>query len=236
MRDVLRGIVLQIRDVDSAGEMLLYRNDEEREFLKSWLERAEPEISPPEETFSSRTSPDSEDKTATESVAVMIDNCKKCANVFNRKAGWGSGLNHLMIVFNFPGNIDKIEKKNLAEESKALFKKMMGAINITLSECYITNMIKCDTDDSLNRPGLMYKNCDILLRHEIREMKPDVIVVMGNASAMTRLRYEETEGKNIVWHEIDHPMILLKNPELKTSAWETLQKLKMCLNKSASHV
>jgi hypothetical protein len=37
------------------------------------------------------------------------------------------------------------------------------------------------------------------------------------------------ENKNISWHKIDHPLTLIKNPDLKRSAWTELQKIKIII-------
>lgn len=198
----------------SNGRLLLFRGDEELAVLKRWLEE--------KSSAASDESLTGQKPQADESVASMISACEKCGNVYNRKTGRGSGDSGIMIILNMPGSIDRIEKKKLREESGDLLKKMMEAIKVNLEGCYITNMIKCETDDSFNRPGLMFRNCEYLLKREIAEIEPGIILVMGDDMPLTKIKHENT---GIKWFKVDHPMKMIKDPSLKNQAWKTLQEM-----------
>lgn len=194
--------------------LLLYRDADELAFLKKWIsEKAGTNtekaglISPPKN----------------DSLIEMVNKCVKCGNVENKKAGFGTGENGILILLNTPAGISRSERDKLKESSKDLLMKMLGAINLDLKKCYITNLIKCDAENSYKRPGLMLKNCELILQREMREFKPHIIIVMGDDIPIKKMI---NENKNINWYTIEHPLSLIKNPELKKSAWTVLQKIK----------
>ncbi len=213
MNNIYSDLLLYINSLSSQGMLLLHRGNDELVFLKNWLwgkEKIKPGGNCP--------NPASLDDTLPE----MVKNCKKCGNVANKKFGFGTGENGIMILFNTPTGISNNEREKLKESSKELLIRMLEAIKIDLKKCYTTNLIKCDADSSFKRPGLMLKNCEPILLREISEHKPRVLIVMGDDIPVKKLM---NENKKINWHRIDHPLTLIKNPELKKSAWAELQKI-----------
>ncbi len=208
-----------LNSINSRGMLLLYRDADELAFLKKWIsEKAGTNtekaglISPPKN----------------DSLIEMVNKCVKCGNVENKKTGFGTGENGIMILLNTPAGISRSERDKLKESSKDLLMKMLGAINLDLKKCYITNLIKCDAENSFKRPGLMLKNCELILQREMREFKPRIIIVMGDDIPIKKMI---NENKNINWYTIEHPLSLIKNPELKKSAWTVLQKIEKIIYK-----
>ena len=113
-----------------------------------------------------------------------------------------------------------------------LLRKMMEAIEIELEKCYITNLIKCEVKDSLTRPGLMFKNCEPILKKEIYKFKPKTIIVMVDDTPIKKIINENIK---INYYNMDHPVTLIKTPKLKRTAWEVLQKAGIQLKKSSSN-
>jgi uracil-DNA glycosylase family 4 len=219
MNSIYTDLVSYINSHEERGTLLLYRGEDELAFLKKWV--------------SSQYATNQEGKEETrqdDSLAGMLKRCVKCGKVENKKAGFGTGENSIMILLNMPASISRTEKDKLKDESKELLRKMMAAIHVDISKCYITNLIKCDSDTSFNRPGILLKNCEPILLREIAEYKPDIIIVMGDDLPLRKMM---NENKSISWHKIDHPLNLIKKPELKKSAWTTLQKIEIII-KSAS--
>lgn len=195
------------------GRLLLFRGEEELADLKKWLK---------DKSAAAVEAPAGQDVRSDDSIESMISACEKCKNIYNKKTGKGSGESGIVIILNLPGHIDKTERKNLKKESGELLKKMMDAVNVNLGNCYITNMIKCETDDSFNRPGLMFRNCETLLRREIAVIEPEIILVMGDDMPLIKIKHE---NPGIKWFKVDHPMSMIKNPSLKSPAWKTLQQM-----------
>ncbi len=207
MNNFYAGLSDYIKSHNPNERLLLFRGDEELNFLKQWISFKEEPVKASE--------PISDN-----SLPGIVKNCIKCGHVENKKMGFGTGKNRIMIILNTPSAVSRVDIDRLRDESKELLKKMLGAISVDIKDCYITNLIKCEAGTSLNRPGLMLKNCEFILKREIQEYDPFYIIVMGDDISVKRM----INGKiSIKLYKIEHPITLLKNPALKKTAWAILQ-------------
>ena len=150
----------------------------------------------------------------------LIEKCDLCNDVEERKFGLGSGGNRVMVILNAPRLVDILEKKVHKKESVELLKKILHAGNLAFNECYITNLVKCEIRDSLTKPSQIVKNCETIISKEIDIMKPRIAIVFGDILPLQKII---KETRDIYWYNIDHPITLIKNPELKRPAWNTLK-------------
>ena len=127
-----------------------------------------------------------------------------------------------MIILNSPGLLSEAEKNKLKKDSLDLLKKIISSMKLDFKECYITNLIKCDSTDPLASPGNMIENCRVVLESEIREMLPHIIIVMGEIFPVQHLVRADND---IVWFQVEHPVTLIKNPEMKRQVWHTLKNV-----------
>ncbi|MCP4134656.1 MAG: hypothetical protein GY754_27020 [bacterium] len=200
-----------IRKEIAANRLIAYRGDEEFEYLAAWLQYEPPR--------GEQESP-AQNPTQESSLEEMLANCSKCSDIAERKKPFGNGSNRVMIILNAPRLINKIEKDLFRKESVVLLKKMVSAVKLSFNECYITSLIKCESTDVLVTPGQMIKNCGAILKKEIECIQPKLILVMGDILPMQKMINEST---SLSWFNIEHPITLLKNPELKRPAWNTLK-------------
>lgn len=207
MKDVYRELSLYINAMNAKRRLLLFKGEDESIFLKEWIN-------------GKKASDIGERAFVDETIREMTKNCTKCKNVHDKKLGHGSGDNGIMIILNISKSISNVERRIQDSESTDLLKRMIKAIDIDIDNCYTTNLIKCESRDSLMRPSLMFKNCNHILRREIQEVNPKVVIVMGDDNPLKKM---VNEYNTISWHQIEHPLTLLKKPELKKSAWETLK-------------
>lgn len=219
MNSIYTDLSSYINSLNSRRMLLLYRGGEELAFLKKWIQ---------EQADTNTENAVTDSNPENDSLSDMVKKCVRCGNVENKKPGFGSGENGIMILLNTPAGISRSEREKLNTDSKELLAKMLGAINIDLKKCYITNLIKCEAENSFKRPGLMLKNCELILQREIKEYHPHIVIVMGDDLPVKKMINEK---KDINWHRIEHPLILLKKPELKKSAWITLQKIEKIIGK-----
>ncbi|MBN2401533.1 MAG: hypothetical protein JXN64_03960 [Spirochaetes bacterium] len=219
MNSIYTDLSSYINSLNSRRMLLLYRDGEELAFLKKWIQ---------EQAYTNTENAVTDSNPENDSLSDMVKKCVRCGNVENKKSGFGSGENGIMILLNTPAGISRSEREKLNTDSKELLAKMLGAINIDLKKCYITNLIKCEAENSFKRPGLMLKNCELILQREIKEYHPRIVIVMGDDLPVKKMINEK---KDINWHRIEHPLILLKKPELKKSAWITLQKIENIIGK-----
>lgn len=150
----------------------------------------------------------------------IVESCNKCGISAEKRKGFGNGDNRVMIILNSPVLISRIEKDLYKHDSITLLKNIVSALKLDFNECYITNLIKCEINESLVQPSEMVSNCSYIIKSEIDYYRPAIIIVMGDLIPLQKIIKEST---NISWHNIEHPITLLKNPELKKKAWETLK-------------
>jgi len=193
------------------GKVLLYKGEDELLILKNWLDQKD---------CSSPVKNNSNGKIISTEVTEVIKNCNKCENSINKKYPVGRNSSSIMIILNSPILIGQGEKRLYREDSVALLKQIISAINLDIKETYITNLVKCDASSSITSPGQMIKNCEEILQKEIDFIKPEIIIFMGE---MKFIRTIILSYKNIFWFNVDHPITLLKNKELKRKTWETLK-------------
>lgn len=209
---------IRIEDLEAAllrmegrDRLLLGRGSREIAFLREWLLGERP---------LAETGVSGEGGKDVRSLRKIIEDCSRCGKVREKKYGKGTGENRIMVLLHAPRLIGEGDKKTLRGESAELLRRMLSAMGAELDQCYVTNLIKCESDDALSRPGQMYKNCEAVLGEEIDVMRPALVLVMGEIIPLKKLIGNRPE---IAWFNIDHPYTLIKNPDLKRPAWNTLK-------------
>src|SRR3990172_5314960 len=155
-----------------------------------------------------------------EDLMKLIESCNKCSGVEDRKIGIGTGVNREMIILNSPQLLNVLEKKILKKESVDLLKKIVQAAGLSFGECYITNLVKCNVRDPLVKPSQTVKNCEYIITREIEIVKPRIVIGFGDIIPLQKI---VKGSEKIFWYNIEHPVTLIKNPELKRNAWNTLK-------------
>jgi DNA polymerase len=163
------------------------------------------------------------DEVNSEAIVSLIQKCDKCSKVKEKKKGFGTGANRIMVILNAPMMMNRIEITLYRTESVDLLRKMIKAIGFELEDCYTTNLIKCESDDALTKPSDMIKNCTGILEKELNFYSPEIGIVMGEILPLQSI-IKKSSG--ITWFNTEHPVSLLKNPGLKRPAWETLKEVK----------
>ncbi len=182
----------------------MYRGEEELDRLSGWLCRRE----------RSR----GEDRDV--DLKKLIESCRTCTGVEERKFGIGTGANRVIIILNSPQLVNVVEKKVLKKDSVDLLKKIIQAAQLSFNDCYITNLVKCEIADPLMKPSQIVKNCENIINREIEIIKPRIAIVFGDIIPLQRIIKESVD---VIWFNIEHPITLLKNPDLKRNAWHTLK-------------
>lgn len=207
MKEIHQEIAEYLKFCQSNGTLILFKNENEREFLFSWL---------------SQKKADCKSAPSLSHLISQIGMCTLCGNTLRKKRNFGTGENGIMVIINTPRLISTEEKQKLKNEAFALMNKMLIAIEIVPEKCYITNMIKCDAEIEAI-PSTMYKNCAKFLEQEFKIISPHTVIVMGHILPLKKLI---DSSKNTKWFNIEHPLTILKNTELKKGAWATLKEVK----------
>jgi len=193
-----------LKDKRSMRNILLYNGDIE---LKSLFEIINNKLK-------------AESNSQQNSFKLIFAQCKKCPDIISKRAPFGSGSNRVMLILNRPRMMNMDETAAYKSESDELLRKMMSAIELELNECYTTSIVKCETNSVLNKPSDMVRNCLHILESEIDFIKPNLAIVMGDILPLQKI---VNSRKGITWFNVEHPISLIKNPELKRSAWATLK-------------
>ena len=201
---VFKELSLLLKDRKLRERVLVSRGDEEVDRLAGWVCLQERALEEARE----------------DDLKKIIEDCAVCSGVEERKFGVGTGTNGVMVILNSPQLVNILEKKLLKKESVELLKKIIQTANLSFSECYITNLVKCEISDPLMKPSQIVQNCENIIHREIEVIKPRVVLVFGD---IIPLQNTIKNSGEIFWYNIEHPITLIKNPELKRAAWSTLK-------------
>lgn len=184
-------------------------------------------------------------------INIEVAACRACDLHKHRiypVAGEGKGGRLLVVGDWLSGD----EEGNLAEdrifgvEQDQMLARMLGAINLSPDEVFITNVIKCAVPSSCHPAADNVRCCMSFLRRQITILVPEMICTMGMIAAkavldrpqsLSQLRgtfhaYEDESGINIPVLATYHPTYLLQNPEMKKATWDDLQLLAKKMNAS----
>ncbi len=187
--------------------LIVARGGDELRELRLWLSR--------EDFSDSEVSGD-----ACFSINEMICRCDRCGGSHEKKFPVGTGENGVMIILNPPRLLNRVEKEIFKKDSADMLKKIVSAVELELEQCYITSLVKCDIGDPLVKTHQVVHECENLLREEIECVSPFLIVIFGEILPLQKII---KESGSISWFNVDHPITMIKNPDLKRSAWNTLK-------------
>ncbi|PKL38029.1 MAG: hypothetical protein CVV44_12740 [Spirochaetae bacterium HGW-Spirochaetae-1] len=195
--------------------MPLFRSEEEVLFLRDWLEKDQVPLRM--EPVTGKTYSRSSDE-----LRSLVESCALCGATEERKYGYGDGSSGVMIILNSPRLISQVEIRLYRRESVEMIRKMVEAMNLAPARCYITNLVKCESSDRLVSPGQMMQNCLSVISQEMAVINPKIIIVMGEIQPLQKIVHGSS---GVFWYTIEHPVTLLKNTELKRTAWATLKNV-----------
>jgi DNA polymerase len=122
---------------------------------------------------------------------------------------------------------------------------MLQAIHLSEDEAFVSNIIKCGIDHTVQPKAENIDACVSYLERQIAATSPEIICTMGIAATRTLLHIarplSQLRGKFYQYH-LDkhrsipllptyHPTFLLKNPEMKRATWEDLQLIEKHLRR-----
>lgn len=156
--------------------------------------------------------------------------------------GEGNPQARLMLIGEGPGVDDVQSQMPFQGQAGLLLNKMVAAINLTRSECYICNVIKCIPPGERNFPVQEIEDCRSTLLRQILAVRPQVIIAFGALAAQTLLRSKKTiselrgrtyslrlNEQEIAIVPTFNPAYLLRVAEKKREAWEDLKLVRELL-------
>ena len=172
-------------------------------------------------------------------VRGLIKDCKKCSLWTSRTnivLGAGNEDADLVIIGEAPGYDEDVAGEPFVGRAGKLLTKMLGAVEISREEVYITNVVKCRPPQNRDPKEEEINSCSPYLSEQLKVIKPKLILTLGNFATRTLLKTTQgithLRGKIFSYEGIPllptfHPSALLHNPNLKKYAWEDLKLLRL---------
>jgi DNA polymerase len=188
-----------------------------------------------------------------ESIAVPLDDslekihadvknshrCGACKPGMPVVFGVGPRQARLMIIGEGPGVDDIQTEEPFQGPAGILLTRMLAAINIARSECYLCNVIKCVPPGERNFSVEEIEDCRPFLLRQILTINPQMIIALGALAAQTLLRSKKTisdlrgrmytlrlNEREITLVPTFNPAYLLRVAEKKREAWEDLKMVR----------
>jgi len=153
--------------------------------------------------------------------------------------GVGNPSADLMFVGEAPGADEDRLGEPFVGRAGQLLTKIIEAIQLTRSDVYIANVIKCRPPENRNPAPDEIATCEPFLWRQIDLIKPRVIVALGTFAAkallktdapISRLRgrvHDFRGGAKLI--ATFHPAFLLRSPDRKRDVWEDMKKVRALL-------
>ena len=161
--------------------------------------------------------------------------CALCRGRTNIVPGEGAPDAELMFVGEGPGQEEDRQGRPFVGPSGELLTKMIHAIGMERSQCYIANIVKCRPPGNRNPEPAEAEACMGFLRQQFALVRPKVIVLLGRVACRYILKEEVYitrdhgiwfERKGVWFMPTFHPSALLRDPAKKRDAWDDLKKVR----------
>lgn len=166
---------------------------------------------------------------------AQLQGCPRCKLHGGRTTiVFGSGNPNAELVFigEGPGAEEDVQGKPFVGRAGQLLTKMIESIGMTRDRVYIANIVKCRPPGNRNPEPDEIAACEPFLIAQLQAVQPKVICALGNFAAQTLLKTKEgifkLRGRPHIYQGITliptfHPAYLLRNPNMKGTAWEDLK-------------
>ncbi|HBN45179.1 MAG TPA: uracil-DNA glycosylase [Candidatus Marinimicrobia bacterium] len=174
-----------------------------------------------------------------------ICNCKNCPLSRSRTKfvfGVGDPNASLLLVGEAPGaEEDRLGEPFVGRAGKLLDKILTAIGRNRQKDVYICNVLKCRPPNNRDPLRAEVEECEPYLLHQIRLIKPKLIVALGRVAGQTLLNVDKSlKSLRNTFHDYHgtplmvtyHPAALLRNQDLKRPTWEDFKTIKEFLEQS----
>jgi DNA polymerase len=168
----------------------------------------------------------------------LICECQKCALGQTRTKfvfGVGNPNADVVLIGEAPGAEEDLQGEPFVGRAGQLLNKILEAVGFKREEVYICNILKCRPPGNRNPHPDEIEKCLPYLNHQIKLVKPKIILLLGRTAAEALLKSKQPlnkmRGKLHSYNGIKtlvtfHPAALLRNPQWKRPAWEDMKEFK----------
>jgi len=174
-------------------------------------------------------------------IRVSLGECTRCRLHSSRTHivfGEGNPSATIVLVGEGPGRDEDRLGRPFVGAAGKLLDRIIAAMGRGREEVYICNVIKCRPPKNRDPQPEEVESCGPFLRHQLRAIRPQVILALGSFAAQfllssqqpiskLRNRVHQFEGIPVV--PTYHPAYLLRNPLQKRQAWKDVQLLRSLL-------
>lgn len=170
-------------------------------------------------------------------ISISIEKCELCELHTARQqavTGEGNVDAELFIIIDAPVKEIKDENALLSVEDKQMLQAMLQAIGYSISSAYITSLVKCRPPEQRAPYTSEMICCDEHLSAQIKQVQPDVIMVLGEQASqqllvsqkgLTDLRLRQYKHLGIPVYASYHPGDLFNSSETKRKVWADLLQI-----------
>ena len=170
-------------------------------------------------------------------IRLELGDCQRCRLAQHRRNivyGSGSPTAKLVFVGEGPGFDEDRQAEPFVGPAGQLLTKIIGAINLTRDQVYISNIVKCRPPDNRNPRPDEIQTCFPFLDRQLDAIQPLFICALGSIAAQTllntlepisKLRGRFYDYRGIRLLPTYHPAYLLRNAEKKREVWEDMKML-----------
>lgn len=185
------------------------------------------------QTFSSHSTID--DLTLSyEAISAALAICTRC-NLHQERCtplyGYGATNARLLVISSNPAPPDDSSQQLFSGEVGKLLSNMLAAINISTEEVFYTSQVKCAPNVSLKVTSEQLQACLPYLSAQIKHIQPRAILLLGQTFSRLDQSALAQNLHNIPYVISPHPARLLRQSQLKASAWTALKQLHKYLHK-----
>lgn len=150
--------------------------------------------------------------------------------------GKGNRNADILFIGEGPGQQEDLSGLPFVGPAGQLLDKMLKAIDFTLDDVYIANIVKCRPPGNRDPHEDEQNACLNYLRYQLGLIKPKIIVCLGRIAAtaiidsnykITKERGKWIERKGFWITSTYHPSALLRDKEKKYPAWEDFKAIKL---------
>lgn len=174
--------------------------------------------------------------------------CRLCEGRTNAVPGSGSHQTKLVFVGEGPGKNEDEQGVPFVGASGKFLDKMLASINLSRSDIFITNIVKCRPPNNRDPLPDEISTCsDRYLKNQLQLLKPLIIVTLGRHSMnyfLPNKKISEAHGKAIhikgidghpqVYFPLYHPAAALYNGSLQSTLMADFQKIPQLLEQLIS--